>query len=137
MKRLSDWRARLDRYLDDVDTEHFQWGVFDCGIFVAGCIKAMTDVDLAAGIAGSYSDFAGSIRVLRKRGYQDHVAYFAAHLREIHPSEATHGDIAVVPAVQGQYSLALVNNQSLICLSESGRRPLSRSAALRAFRVEF
>jgi hypothetical protein len=55
MIRLNDWQSRLSEYLTSCAQQRFRYGVLDCGLFVAGAIAAMTDVDVAAELRGKYS----------------------------------------------------------------------------------
>jgi len=53
--RIDAWQSALSEYLLDAQGVHFLYGVQDCGLFVAGAIRAMTGVDVAEKLRG-YSD---------------------------------------------------------------------------------
>jgi len=55
MIRVGDWQFRLSDYLTSCAQQRFRYGVLDCGLFVAGAIAAMTEVDVAAELRGKYS----------------------------------------------------------------------------------
>ena len=48
IKKYFDWATRLDKYFEDCATRSFEYGVFDCALFMADGVKAMTGVDVAA-----------------------------------------------------------------------------------------
>lgn len=118
--RLPDWQVRLTRWLVSVSTRAMVPGQHDCCIFVAGAIEAQTGIDLAAPWRGRYSTFAGGRRILRKAGYEDHVALIAAHLAEAPVVLAQAGDIAVVPSDFGAAG-GIVQGTGVYVLSPSGR----------------
>jgi hypothetical protein len=66
--RFSDWEDRLRTYLDRVETDPFEWGTHDCALFVAGCVKAQTGVDLGVDFRGKYDTAKGAAEALRESG---------------------------------------------------------------------
>ena len=46
--RFHDWPERLAAFLESRRRAPFEWGVNDCGIFVADGVLAMTGLDIAA-----------------------------------------------------------------------------------------
>jgi hypothetical protein len=66
LKRLQDWPKRLYEYLDSVKTEPFDWGNFDCALFVCNCIQSMTGVDPADLFRGRYRTKRGAYRALKR-----------------------------------------------------------------------
>ena len=82
--------------------------------------QAQTGVDLAAPYRGRYTTYAGGRRVLRKAGYDDHVALIAAHLPEAHVSEALPGDIAIVPTEDGP-AVGVVHGVAVYVLHPTGQ----------------
>lgn len=55
MTRYPDWPSRLEHFLLEEKDRVFRYGIFDCALFCAGAIEAMTGVDIAL--------------AYRKRGY--------------------------------------------------------------------
>lgn len=101
MTRFDDWQTRLTVFLSRQRGERT-----DCALFVADAVQAMTGFDHAAGLRGKYRSHRGGVRVLRKQGFRDHVAFVESILPEIHPSLAQPGDVVVVP-VEGEKLAAL------------------------------
>ena len=56
LTRLPNWQSLLSAYLVTAAAEPFAYGRFDCGLFVAGAIDAMTGVDVVPGIRGEYGN---------------------------------------------------------------------------------
>lgn len=137
MKRLSFWRAALGAYINEVKGHPFEWGVFDCALFAAGAVTAMTGVDFATDYRGSYSTLKGGLRLLKARGFETHADLAAAHLTEIHPSHAQVGDIAAVSVDDaGLFALGVVQGARVIFLKpEGGLGTMDLLGAERAFRV--
>lgn len=134
--RLTDWRARLHRYLCAARTRPLQPGQHDCCLFGAGAIEAMTGVDLAAPYRGRYTTFSGGRRVLRRDGHADHVALIAAHLPEAHVSTALAGDIAILPTEDGPAVGVVSDGGVAYVLSPSGGLSLCPMAPVqRLFKV--
>jgi hypothetical protein len=50
--RLPDWKQRLRDAVDEARTKNFKYGTFDCALFAADCMLAMTGVDYAASVRG-------------------------------------------------------------------------------------
>ncbi|MDN5786402.1 hypothetical protein [Pseudorhodobacter sp.] len=122
--RLPDWRPRLIAWISKIHNRPILPGQHDCCLFGAGAIEAQTGVDLAAGWRGRYSTYAGGRRILRKAGYDDHIALIAAHLDEAHVSTAAEGDIAILPTEDGD-AVGLVQGVAVYVLGPSGRLGLA------------
>lgn len=99
--RRHDWRSRLSAVIEGALKRPFEWGRHDCGLFAADAVMSMTGTDHAAAWRGRYRTAIGALRLLRRSGYEDHVACVAAHLAEIHPTLASVGDVAVVASDDG------------------------------------
>lgn len=67
MKRLPDWRLRLDSVLTERVSQPFAWGSQDCCLFAADCVLAMTGADLAEGLRG-HQNARQAVRALRGSG---------------------------------------------------------------------
>lgn len=55
LRRYPDWHARLERFLFEQKDRKFQYGAFDCCLFVCGALEAMTGVNPAERFLGHYS----------------------------------------------------------------------------------
>lgn len=78
--RRQDWPERLNAAISDAHAKPFEWGTFDCWIFCADCILAMTDKDSAEDFRGKYtteaeaeiilSEYGSVTQMLQKLGYE-------------------------------------------------------------------
>jgi len=134
LTRLPDWQARLQAWLIEVGGKSFEPGRHDCALFAAGAVAAMTGEDPAAVFRGRYRTLRGGLRVLRRAGWRDHVAFAAAHLDEINPLMARPGDLAVVPADGGD-ALGVVQGEWVYVLGLQGMGMVPLTSATRAFRL--
>lgn len=96
LTRLVNWRSNLQSFILTIQAQHFEYGVHDCIIFPANCIRAMTGVDLAIPYRGKYKTLRGGIGLLKKHGYKDQFDYIKRNFTEYPPSMAQTGDIALV-----------------------------------------
>jgi hypothetical protein len=131
--RHPDWQQRLTDYLRANHARPFAWGRWDCALFVAGAVRAMTGRDPMRGLRG-YRTLAGGLRKARARGYEDHIAAVAARFPEIPPAFAGPGDIAVVPGAPG-LALGIVQGAQVYVPGAQGLGLVSLTEAQRAFRV--
>jgi hypothetical protein len=142
MQRRPDWECVLDEFLRAHENHRFEYGKWDCCLFVCDAIVAMTRVDLAASFRGKYSTRAEAMNTISKQlgstSIQTVVEYAAAknHMPEVAVPHAHRGDMVLV--AQGRdYSLGLIalNGREVVVISKRGlwRLPLSR--AVRAWQV--
>jgi hypothetical protein len=106
MKRLPDWEERLTAVLAKSFDRKFEWGQFDCCLFVCECIEAMTGVDLSMGLRGTYSDKIGAHLAIKRISGGDLGALaqmMAAmfEIEEIQTALACPGDIALMNGLGG------------------------------------
>lgn len=134
LTRLPDWRARLLAYGRESAATAFAYGRFDCALFAAGAVQAMTGTDYAAPFRGRYRTRIGGLRVLRAAGHADHIALAAATLPACPVLRAQVGDLAVVAGDDGA-ALGVVTGEVIWVLHPSGLGHVRLSAATRAFRV--
>lgn len=66
--RVPDWPERLDAVVAAARERPFAWGSFDCALFAADGIAAVTGVDPAAAWRGAYADETGVERLLHEQG---------------------------------------------------------------------
>ena len=142
MTRYPDWPARLERFLLEHDDRPFRYGTWDCGLFVAGAIRAMTGTDPAADVRGLYASrfelldlirsFTGAARL---SGMVETIATRVG-MPEIPASSACRGDVLLLRRSRG-HSLALMalDGHSALVLGWRGIRRISEPAIARAWRV--
>lgn len=138
MKRLPDWRARLDAMFDDIRRTPFDWATgHDCALALAArAIFATTGVDVAEPYRGRYASAEGALLVLRKAGFENLEALAASLLPEIPVSRAHLGDI-VTYAIDDAFgcTFGVVNGERAFVLRPEGIGTMDLLKARRAFRV--
>lgn len=92
--RLRDWPERLAALFAASAARPFEWGSFDCCLFAADAVLAVTGHDPAADLRATYSTEAGAARVLRRHGGVAGVAAARAG-REVSPALAQPGDVGL------------------------------------------
>lgn len=129
-RKLAGWQDRLVAFLRDNHQRPFQPGVWDCAIWAAGAVQAMTGEDHLRGFRG-YRTIAEGKRRLQARGFDDHVAYVAAWMPEINPAFAQPGDVAVIE----DQSLGIVQGERVYLFGVNGFGTLPFTVISRAFRT--
>ena len=92
--RLSNWHHRLQSLVEASRTVPFEWGVHDCCMWSANAGLAITGVDYAEDLRGTYSTEAGAARALARIGGIEAAA--ARGGPEIPMLFAAEGDIGLV-----------------------------------------
>lgn len=133
MTRVPDWRKRLQAYVIANAQRQFRPGRWDCALFVAGAVEAMTGVDHARGFRG-YRTMAEGRRKLSDKGHEDHVALAGSLLTAIPVLRAMPGDVAVVPAGEGQ-ALGIVQGALIYVVGPGGLGTVPLTDATGAFKV--
>jgi len=134
MTRLSNWQSLLTAYIGQVGAMPFEEGTNDCALFLAGGVMAMTGQDFAAEYRGSYTTIRGGLRMLRKRGFEDHIALAKHHLAEKPIAFAQAGDGAVIDTPEGA-ALGIVQGHLVYVLREDGLAYLPLTQARMALEV--
>lgn len=119
LTRLPDWRIRLIAYLEECARTQFEDGQHDCALFLAGGVAAMTGRDYATEYRGAYSTTTAGLKLLRKRGFKDHVALARHHLPAKPVAFAHEGDGAVVPG-DAMDALGIVQGAMIYVLRVEG-----------------
>ena len=141
MTRRPDWQQALGAFLAAKAGRRFEWGCWDCCLFVADAIEAMTGVDIAASFRGEYRTYRDALKLMRRRCGDWPLEITVEKVAE----EYGMAEIAVARAQRGDMVLAsngrrlvmgivALNGRELIVLSHRlMRAPMS--AARRAWRV--
>lgn len=94
LTRVQDWPERLHEYVELVKGERFAWGAFDCCLFAADAVRAMTGFDGAAPLRGRYASEDEAIALLLENGGLE--AYVSGQLGEPKPIlSAQRGDVVL------------------------------------------
>lgn len=92
--RLPDWPARLSALVATAHRTPWAWGTRDCCLWAADAALALTGVDHASDLRGTYCDEAGAMRVLQRIGGLRGAAGRAG--QRIRPGLTIEGDVAIV-----------------------------------------
>jgi hypothetical protein len=93
--RKENWDVILENYIRVNRDRIFRWGHFDCCLFAAGAIDAMTDSKFSDALAGTYLTPDGAMKRMLKMGFHD--VFSAAKkwtgYKEVDLRSASRGDI--------------------------------------------
>lgn len=131
MTRLPDWRERLADLVAQAHRTPFAYGARDCCLWAADAVQAVTGVDLAADVRGTYADQGGAQRVLMALGGLRGVASRAGN--RIAPMRAQAGDIGIVRGERT--ALAVCQGEVWLCASRNGLHAVPLDAAVMAWGV--
>jgi hypothetical protein len=100
--RYPDWPQRLSETIEAARIRTFTYGAFDCALFAADCVLAITGVDHAASFRG-YDSRIAAYRIIAEHGSL--AGLLTALLGEpIEPAFAGRGDVvlAEIPVAEGE-----------------------------------
>lgn len=133
--RLTDWRPRLEAWLQATGRMPYRPGTHDCILCAGGALGAMTGADPMAGWAGRYTTIEEGLDLARAHGCEDPFAYVVAGLDEVPVAYAQVGDIAALAGIDGRPGLGVVIGDMVATVGLRGREYAPLTAALRAWRV--
>jgi hypothetical protein len=95
MNRHPQWDQRLHAFVEKNKARHYAYGEWDCLLFLAGAIRAVTGRDLGRGHRGKYKSAASAARYLQQLGADSPEAYLDLLFEEKHPGFAHRGDVVL------------------------------------------
>jgi hypothetical protein len=134
MNRFHDWPTRLIAVVESRRDVPFRWGTHDCCTFAADCILAMTGIDLAEGVRGSYASANQARRLLGPGGLESLPTRVLGDPLA-NPALAGRGDIVLLPVTERRPVLAVVIDTRAAAPGPQGLAFLPARAAARAWRV--
>lgn len=138
--RYSDWPERLTRFLAGCQSRQFAYGSFDCCLFVADAVLAMTGADIAAEFRGRYRSrreaFTLAENYAGKRSIRALIEKALAQLPEVPVLCAQRGDPMLIRR-GSDYSLGLIDlsGQRIVKPAASGFVTFPLTHAVCAWRV--
>lgn len=123
----------LHDYLEVSRFRKFRPGSHDCALFAANWVKVALGVDYAKGWRGQYRGLAAGQALLQSKGFADHIALVASHLKEIPRAFANVGDLAVVGEDR---ALGIVAGEFVWVLRPKGLGRVDLLAASHVFKLE-
>jgi hypothetical protein len=135
MKRHSNWATRLHLLIESSKDVTFDWGKYNCGLFVARWIREATGVEASA-------------EAIFLNGFPD-LGSFAASIAAAHGmSEVTpityaqRGDVVWLdnstpanPSKYGALGIVSLDGRYAVCMSEKGTKRVHMQRWKRAWRV--
>lgn len=140
MTRRQDWQRRLEELLTAAEGRAFAWGSWDCAVFAAAVVEAVTGRNPFPWSLGTYSDVKGARRFLRAGKWKSLEIAIEAVVgnRRATPLLAQRGDLVITagPELGAAAGVVDLSGEWLVCLSPSGLCRLPLSSALAAWSVE-
>lgn len=134
LKRRSDWDSRL---LDVIATNRerpYRFGEWDCLLWPASAVEAVTGVDLARGHRGKYRSLASAYRHLNKMGFESPEALLDHHFAAKLVGFAGRGDLTLVHTETGNNPGVVTGDVALI-VGDDGFLRAPRSLWMKAWAV--
>lgn len=102
MTRLPDWEQRLHDFISANRTRAFAWGEWDCALFAASAVEAMTGFDFGRPFrARGYTDARGAALALREVGAGTLLKTVDSHFARKPVGLAGRGDIVMAGTALG------------------------------------
>lgn len=134
LRRRKGWEQALFRYTASMLAVPYEWGQNDCILFAAGCVEAMTGVDLAAEYRGTYDGPEGAARIIARAGAGSLGEFLALYLPETPVSLVQRGDIVIADAPSGDFA-AVCQGATCVGPSRRGLIHIKTLQAKQAFKV--
>lgn len=131
MNRRPDWPRRLNAYVNSVQRRPFRFGKFDCCIFAAGAVKAMTGTDPMREFRGTYKSEREAMQALRDHGSGS--LYHTLRSKFGNPVPGAHGRRGDVAYHEGACGIVL--GRFALFIGQEGLAMVPISQLDRAFRV--
>lgn len=143
MRRKENWPELLDEFLRERLDSPFEWGVNDCGLFAADCIRHLTGLDLAAPLRDAYHDEESARDALNRAcGGGDLTAYVEMTCRQHRFQEvplltAQRGDLLLHISELGPTLLILsLDGWQAVGPSPQGLQQVPLDRCSRAWRIQ-
>lgn len=101
--RLKNWSLNLAKYIKDHGSTPFEWGAFDCCLFVSTCCEIVCGIDPAKDYRGTYKTEIGAKRAIIRRHGSIEKAYDHFFSR-VDINHIQRGDICML---ENQYGTAV------------------------------
>ena len=107
--RYENWDTILARYVTENRDRKFRWGHFDCCLFAAGAVDAMTGSDFTHDLFGAYFDEMAAMKKILRMGCNNvfDCAKKVTKFPEVNIRAACRGDI-VGHAKTAMYPLGML-----------------------------
>jgi len=131
--RLPDWEPRLNAYLAGCEGRAFAWGEWDCALFVADAVLAMTGADFGAAFRGQYLNAKEARAALRQHGAGTLAKTFTAALGNPVPlARIGRGDVVMA---EGMAAGIVIGERALTVIEGAGLGWIQRGEYARGWKV--
>lgn len=132
-ERLTNWKSLLSKLVFANLHTKFEWGKFDCCLFPAKCVDAMTGKSFEAEIKRHYSDKKTAIKWLKDGGNLEGLT--TSYLGEpVKADKLVRGDVALIKHGNGK-SLSIYDGDYVIGASHNGLLFLPSDCVLKGWRI--
>lgn len=135
MMRREDWPLQLNACIEAGRARRFERGVWDCVLFAADCVRAMTGEDPAAWARDLYTTKLQALRILHERGGMAGVVTGALGAPLMKPSMAQRGDVVLFDWNDGEGLGVVVGGTAAVPAAEGGLHFAPMKFWKRAWRV--
>lgn len=132
--RHDNWLQSLLSFVESRRGVPHAWGTNDCCLFAADAILAMTGVDHAADLRGTYSTEREANEIIGRYGSLE--AFLTHFLGDPSgPICARRGDVVTFVAPNGSECVGVCLGTSIACPGDNGLNMLPMSSAAKSWRV--
>lgn len=133
--RHNDWSIRLNHMVNNNKERPFKWGSWDCCLFAAEAVKAMTGEDLASDLRGRYRTELGALRAIKKVGCNSIEELLDSRLNTETPRLlACRGDVALVDRPGGD-AAGIIYGAGILVVTREGMQQIPLSLAKKVWSV--
>lgn len=131
-----NWQTQLIKFIQHNRDRPFEWGSFDCCLFVADAINLMTGRDIAADFRGRYRSKSGATRALKKYGKGSIKATFEHLLGKAQTGiHFKRGDICLINTPEGD-AVGIYLGEVVWTTGQQGLVALSQNEIIQFWRGE-
>ena len=124
IRRKYNWVSLLNEFILSRSGMNFQYGGFDCCLFICDGIEAMTGVDVAADFRGKYKSKTGAGKICKKMNGVLGIATAVCKemgFKTVAPNYAGRGDIVYFePGGSGAMGLISTCGRSIVAAGAQG-----------------
>jgi hypothetical protein len=138
LERRHDWEARLSALVAANRARPHAYGQWDCLLWPAAAVKAVTGRDFGRGHRGKYRSQASAYRHLQALGFKSPAALLDSLFEEKPVAFAGRGDLVLVKSESGEQPGVVVGASALVAGQQGEREGLiamPRTAWLKAWAV--
>lgn len=143
MTRLPNWATLLDQFLRQNRSRRFEYGSFDCCLFVCDCIQVMTGVDVAVKFRGRYTTREEALALIHEATGTKSIKRVTElvtrtnQMPKVDVPFLQRGDVALIRRGGRDYSLAIValNGRDAVVAVQDGLQWIPLASAFTGWRV--